>query len=1062
MFFRCEKMANEDGSSVPLKTQAQVDEERDVAQLNKALSYLDLGGMPIAPWALQDVADCSYTVARALRKLKILKPHYDNKHLQKLFHYCEENAVIDSTLPLKLSSVFRFCDWLLSPVAKRKIEQLVNADRLKKRSRDAITPAETALVAILEVAQNDCVADVSRVRITYDEEIKKLKRKIGKLEEHKARKIEKARKKYPGLLLLERPSESDVCNQAWHKYVEYCNASGIKQEKRSNASLEKAISMFDNILRLEIKAKCCEKPEVRDYLLQYCKEKIKGFVTTPIKSALTHSRDTILQRLESHFLKAPLERREELLPLIPVGTVNPMGHLNATMSLREILWTESLKNRQVEGSKVKPPLPRKLEMLILPMNLLMANPRVNLLHAFVHASGRGLKIARSKWEAGVRRIVGGGEMRGWNEDSAKYRGGGNLHDAIRVLATGRHDLPGSFLFQHFNFRSARSILKLPSDLSVPDGRDSVTMRNFNEEATAGPVLRAIGCKTKYGLKRGLEDIVWNLYDRVGNGELRTWELPPLLARIGFRSKLIDQDKAEEKILTGQPLGRAVMMLDASEQAFSSPLYNVLSGVVSRLNCERRSGWRNAVVRASSDWSRFWKDIRDAKCIVELDWSKFDRERPRADIQFCIDVLCSCFRPRGKRQRRLLSAYKYMLENALIHKVIMLDDGCAFEYEGMIPSGSLWTGILGTAMNILYITAACESCGVKRETFVPFCAGDDNLTVFDSAVDEGMLLNIRVFLNNMFRAGIEEKDFLIHYPPYHVTKVQAVFPDDFDLSLGTSKYLDKCVWVPFEGPLLVDTSRGYSHRWNYVFKGKPKFLANYFLEDGRSIRPAHDNMEKLLFPENIQEHIEDYEAAILSMVVDNPWNSHNVNHLMQRYVIVQQIKRQSIPPLNAAEVLFCSKFREIADNMYLFPTVGYWRRQLPGVRMESIPELRPIVEEFSQFVSGVTSLYGRASSGGIDAWQFLDILRGDRDLGSGQYGNDIEKWCAFLNRNALSRSLRPARRFRQGTAPVEPDAKGRESLSRLALLYEVPSSDRKDSRRLNFISRISVMLKQFVS
>ncbi|ARO49648.1 putative coat protein [Zostera marina amalgavirus 2] len=277
MFFRCEKMANEDGSSVPLKTQAQVDEERDVAQLNKALSYLDLGGMPIAPWALQDVADCSYTVARALRKLKILKPHYDNKHLQKLFHYCEENAVIDSTLPLKLSSVFRFCDWLLSPVAKRKIEQLVNADRLKKRSRDAITPAETALVAILEVAQNDCVADVSRVRITYDEEIKKLKRKIGKLEEHKARKIEKARKKYPGLLLLERPSESDVCNQAWHKYVEYCNASGIKQEKRSNASLEKAISMFDNILRLEIKAKCCEKPEVRDYLLQYCKEKIKGF-----------------------------------------------------------------------------------------------------------------------------------------------------------------------------------------------------------------------------------------------------------------------------------------------------------------------------------------------------------------------------------------------------------------------------------------------------------------------------------------------------------------------------------------------------------------------------------------------------------------------------------------------------------------------------------------------------------------------------------------------------------------------------------------------------------------
>lgn len=38
---------------------------------------------------------------------------------------------------------------------------------------------------------------------------------------------------------------------------------------------------------------------------------------------------------------------------------------------------------------------------------------------------------------------------------------------------------------------------------------------------------------------------------------------------------------------------------------------------------------------------------------------------------------------------------------------MTDNGGVFTIDGMVPSGSLWTGWLDTEPNILYIRAACR-------------------------------------------------------------------------------------------------------------------------------------------------------------------------------------------------------------------------------------------------------------------------------------------------------------------------------------------------------------------
>lgn len=624
----------------------------------------------------------------------------------------------------------------------------------------------------------------------------------------------------------------------------------------------------------------------------------------------------------------------------------------------------------------------------------------------------------------VRKVIGGGEMRNWEEANGKYRGGGNYSDAMKLLLSASEVQPGMTLRRCYTINTARQSLGLPCGLGVPVERESFEMKNFNDDATAGPALRAFGIFRKAGLKAELEDFAFNCLNKFALGAGEQEALPFVTARVGYRTKLLEKADAMKKISEGKPLGRCVMMLDAHEQAFATPLYNVLSGITDMQRHNVTSGFRNTIVRASSDWSKMWSEVRTAACIVELDWKKFDRERPYEDIEFLIDVIISCFAPRDDYERRFLEGYCVMLRRSLLDRPFITDDGGAFTIHGMVPSGSLWTGWLDTALNILYIRASLRHVGIMDHMAVPKCAGDDNLTLFYDDVGNDVLMRLRSTLNEWFRAGIEDEDYKIHRPPYHIPRFQAIFPPGFDLSKGTSDKLDMAEWREIEGEMIIDEEQGLSHRWKYVFEGRPCFLSCYWLEDGSPIRPSHINLEKLLFPEGVHKDIHEYEAAVISMAVDNPFNHHNVNHLMHRFVIVQQVKRISSCGLKPEDLLTLAKFRPEADDVVPFPMIAQWRRAKGYVDMESLFRVKKWMNDFRDFVSGVTTLYARAPGGGLDAWRFMDILRGEHMLAERQYGNDMEDWIKYLKFNPVSSYLKPIRKFRakrdsqQSTAEVK--------------------------------------------
>ncbi|DAZ90999.1 TPA_asm: fusion protein [Chionochloa macra amalgavirus 1] len=917
-----------------------------------------------------------------------------------------------------LAQFVKFSRFVTAKEGQDLVYGLQRKRKIEEKAQPGQTPEQLHLVEILDVQRQKYSNTRKKIRVECEKEIDELQMQLRLKRKEMGDKLNALDAEYYPASAFEEPNEEEIGALSLQMYEVECQRTGRRPAYLPGGKTEYARKHYGAKARSNLMYEFATREEYKAPLVKFLAQEILNFVPGQMRPPRGSLGIPWLQSVGNRLLMWPLRERQQRAALLPVGLLaDPQANVSCR-PLSGMLPRDLLERRLQRGAAFAPDLARSLEIVRRPLSS-MKNLRLAVLQEGGEDTPRQIPVSRSKFEAAIRKIIGGGALSTWERDKEMYRGGGNTADALLLLSTACEKLPGAFLKDRFGLFSARLALGLPDDFPVPDGRQCCVMKNFNNDATAGPFLRRFGINSKRGLKRILEDEMWQYYDDFASGRVSSSCLPYFCARLGFRTKLLDKEKALRRIKEQKAFGRAVMMMDALEQAASTPLYNVVSQYAFSRRLERDFGFKNSVIRASSDWPKIWSHVREAKAVVELDWSKFDRERPSEDLLFIVDVVCSCFRPKNEREKRLLKAYKIMMKSALVDRVIVLDSDGALHIDGMVPSGSLWTGFIDTALNILYIKSACTVLGIPSCDFSPMCAGDDNLTLFWR--DPGRKLDeLRVILNRDYRAGIDREDYLIHRGKFYVTKRQATFPKNLNLKEGTSKLMKYVKWVEFEGELIVNEAEGMSHRWEYHFRGCPKFLSFYWLPDGRPIRPSHDNLEKLLWPEGLHTSMGDYMAAVASMAVDNPYNHHNINHLLMRFIICSQIMHSSAGWMKPQETMWFAKIKAKEGEEVPFPMVAPWRRQKKHARMEDYTEVHDLMTEFRDFVAGITSLYVRDPSGGLDAYHYMDLIRGDSRVGDGQYGNDLVDWLDWLHRHPVTKYFRAARGFRAAPGEVTLD------------------------------------------
>lgn len=366
--------------------------------------------------------------------------------------------------------------------------------------------------------------------------------------------------------------------------------------------------------------------------------------------------------------------------------------------------------------------------------------------------------------------------------------------------------------------------------------------------------------------------------------------PKEMWTIASRPKLMSIDKFLDKSSSFQPCARAISMPTVLEQLIGFPLYQklfLLSNYKCILNCTPLT---TGLQKYSDNWIMIGKILKSHEWIFTGDWSKFDQSIPENLMLRAIDVILYPY-TMGKSYSKnyAINFRRYFTEN-IINKMYKVHDGYYIKVKNGVPSGSLWTNMLDSVINYIVISEYCNNYKIEHVVRV---GGDDFVIGFndsDVKFSHKFKNNFLKKINKWFgmKGGVDD----CYLSPNHLFNVgykRPVYKIGTDLSLGTS-HLKPVYWERSETKFdSFDWNKGTSHRWNYDFSKRPCFLSFYWDENFRPIRPLRESMVRIVNPENNISNPNEYEAVLISHLIDNFNNLHCLNWIFHLYYDLFYIK-----------------------------------------------------------------------------------------------------------------------------------------------------------------------------
>lgn len=488
-------------------------------------------------------------------------------------------------------------------------------------------------------------------------------------------------------------------------------------------------------------------------------------------------------------------------------------------------------------------------------------------------------FSRNKFVLNSMKVIGGGAENHIKRSILKRRIGCSTQDKINYVSAYCDNSNRAYVYKvSFNDISKAMGLDIDLKLTICPLKEVNNYIHINFNSSPGIVERNIGFSNKAETALSASAAFTPLY--------YSWIVNPFspirpseVWNAAARPKLKNLREEVSKIEQSKPCCRVISAGSLLEQFIGFSVWFPVSELIKKAFLDNYYGVAIGINRLSDDWAKLAESFRGAKAVYVGDYSKYDQTIPASLMERAIDYICSLFDTSVEPSINYVFNFKQYFRANIINKVYIIENKIMFKVKNGVPSGSLWTSLINSICNIIMIAEACESMGIVH--FRPVVYGDDHLIIFDEEPPLGFRHAFLKYTEDNFGVKGNPDDALMCDPDhFFVGYERPVFRPGQYLSGGTSKLKPIRIEyskTPFEG---YDYAKGTTHRWNYTFAGRVKFLQYYFMQSGVSIRPWGEVLDRLVNPEESISTPAENRALLISHLIDNYHNAHVRNWIYQ--------------------------------------------------------------------------------------------------------------------------------------------------------------------------------------
>jgi len=255
---------------------------------------------------------------------------------------------------------------------------------------------------------------------------------------------------------------------------------------------------------------------------------------------------------------------------------------------------------------------------------------------------------------------------------------------------------------------------------LPTQGEIMSYECTNGDAFCGPQYGATKGKEREKIAEEAAEI-WRTFR-----EEECFDAPPPLWYVGGREKPMSYTD----FMMDKP-ARMILMPTGEEEFVSGRFVHAVLGWLKNNITPAVLG----VGPYQGNWRRLGKEFEGSTRFLEMDYSGYDATVSEELIRRAFQIISYSIDP--EEEDAVVSRWLNWVMDSFINSYIVMPDRFVFQKSKGIPSGSVWTSLIGTLVNYIVIVEAMAWAGIdSRSTTVRVC-GDDSLIGFKVGEEEKM-------------------------------------------------------------------------------------------------------------------------------------------------------------------------------------------------------------------------------------------------------------------------------------------------------------------------------------